>query len=178
QKTAASLTDLLPVTVDGSRSVDDLPGLRERIGIEFRDPGPYVVATSSLRSGELIFRQDELPLLARQSIGRGSVYFLALDPRLAPLLDWDGSEAIWAAIASRVPSGSNWGSGPQNSYAATEAVSSLPSLTLPSILQLLAFLLVYTIVVGPLNYWVLKRRNQLERAWITIPVLVVIFSGV
>ncbi len=178
QKTAASLADLLPVTIDGSRSVDDLPGLRERIGIPFRDPGPYVVATSSLRSGELIFRQDELPLLARQSVGIGSVYFLALDPRLAPLLDWDGSEAVWAAIASRVPSSSSWGSGPQNSYAATEAVSSLPSLTLPSILQLLVFLLVYTVVVGPVNYWVLKRRNRLERAWITIPVLVVIFSGV
>ncbi|MCB8977850.1 MAG: hypothetical protein H6657_10540 [Ardenticatenaceae bacterium] len=178
QKTAVALSDLLPVTIDGSRSVEDLPGLRERIGIPFRDPGPYVVATSSLRSGELIFRQDDLPLLARQSIGRGSVYFLALDPRLAPLLDWDGSEAIWAAIASRVPLGNNWSSGPQNVYAATEAVSSLPSLTLPSILQLLAFLLVYTVVMGPLNYWVLKRRNQLERAWVTIPVLVVIFSGI
>ncbi|MEZ4589723.1 MAG: hypothetical protein R3D55_01070 [Chloroflexota bacterium] len=178
QKTAVSLTDLLPVTVDGSRSVDDLPGLRERIGIPFRDPGPYVVATSSLRSGELIFRQDELPLLARQSVGRGSVYFLALDPRLAPLLDWDGSEAIWAAIASRVPSVSSWGLGPQNSYAATEAVSSLPTLALPSILQLIGFLLVYTVVVGPLNYWVLKRRNQLEKAWLTIPALVVIFSAI
>ncbi|MCB8948020.1 MAG: hypothetical protein H6653_08390 [Ardenticatenaceae bacterium] len=178
QKTAASLTDLLPVTVDGSQSVDDLPGLRERIGIEFRDPGPYVVATSSLRSGELIFRQDELPLLARQSFGRGSVYFLALDPRLAPLLDWDGSEAIWAAIASRVPNVSSWGLGPQNSYAATEAITSLPSLTLPGILQLIGFLLVYTIVVGPLNYWILKRRKQLERAWVTIPALVLIFSAV
>ncbi|WP_420645680.1 DUF7408 domain-containing protein [Candidatus Leptofilum sp.] len=178
QKTAASLTDLLPVTIDGSRSVDDLPGLRERIGIPFRDPGPYVVATSSLRNGELIFRQDELPLLARQSVGRGSVYFLALDPRLAPLLDWDGSEAIWAAIASRVPDLSSWGLGPQNSYAAAEAVTSLPALTLPSILQLIGFLLVYTVVVGPLNYWILKRRRQLERAWITIPTLVLIFSAV
>lgn len=178
QKTAVSLTDLLPVTVDGSRSVDDLPGLRERIGIEFRDPGPYVVATSSLRSGELIFRQDELPLLARQSFGRGSVYFLALDPRLAPLLDWDGSDAIWAAIASRVPTVSNWGLGPQNSYAATEAISSLPTLALPSILQLVGFLLVYTVVAGPLNYWILKRRNQLEKAWLTIPALVIIFSAI
>ncbi len=178
QKTAVALTDLLPVTIDGSQSVDDLPGLRERIGIPFRDPGPYVVATSTLRNGELIFRQDDLPLLARQSVGRGSVYFLALDPRLAPLLDWDGSEAVWASIASRVPNTNNWGLGPQNSYAATTAVSSLPSLTLPSILQLIGFLLVYTIVVGPLNYWVLKRRDQLERAWITIPVLVLIFSGV
>ncbi|GJM43050.1 MAG: hypothetical protein DHS20C20_33320 [Ardenticatenaceae bacterium] len=177
QKTAVSLTDLLPVTVDGSRSVDDLPGLRERIGIEFRDPGPYVVATSSLRSGELIFRQDDLPLLARQSVGRGSVYFLALDPRLAPLLDWDGSDAIWAAIASRTPDVSNWGLGPQNSYAATEAITSLPTLALPSILQLIGFLLVYTVVVGPLNYWFLKRRNQLERAWVTIPALVLIFSA-
>jgi hypothetical protein len=178
QKTAAPLADLLPVTIDGSQSVDDLPGLRERIGIEFRDPGPYVVATSTLRSGELIFRQNDLPLLARQTIGRGSVYFLALDPRLAPLLDWDGSEAIWATIASRVPNTQNWGLGPQNSYAATTAVSSLPSLTLPSILQLIGFLLVYTIVVGPLNYWVLKRRDQLERAWVTIPILVLLFSGV
>lgn len=178
QKTAAALANLLPVTIDGSQTVDDLPGLRERIGIEFRDPGPYVVATSTLRNGELIFRQDDIPLLARQSVGRGSVYFLALDPRLAPLLDWDGSEAIWAAIASRVPNTKNWGLGPQNSYAATTAVSSLPSLTLPSILQLLGFLLIYTIVVGPLNYWVLKRRNQLERAWVTIPVLVLLFSGI
>ncbi|MFZ1396970.1 MAG: hypothetical protein WAS33_08740 [Candidatus Promineifilaceae bacterium] len=178
QKTAVSLTDLLPVTVDGSRSVDDLPGLRERIGIEFRDPGPYVVATSSLRSGELIFRQDDLPLLARQSVGRGSVYFLALDPRLAPLLDWDGSDAIWAAIASRVPAVSSWGLGPQNSYAATEAISSLPTLALPSILQLVGFLLVYTVVAGPLNYWILKRRNQLEKAWLTIPALVIIFSAI
>lgn len=178
QKTAVALSDMLPVTIDGSQTVEDLPGLRERIGIPFRDPGPYVVATSTLRNGELIFRQDELPLLARQSVGRGSVYFLALDPRLAPLLDWDGSEAIWATIASRVPNTQNWGLGPQNSYAATTAVSSLPSLTLPSILQLIGFLLVYTIVVGPLNYWILKRRDQLERAWVTIPVLVLLFSGV
>ncbi len=178
QKTAVALADLLPVTIDGSQSVDDLPGLRERIGIPFRDPGPYVVATSTLRNGELIFRQDDLPLLAHQSVGRGSVYFLALDPRLAPLLDWDGSEAVWAAIASRVPNSSNWGLGPQYNYAATTAVSTLPSLTLPSILQLMGFLLIYTIVVGPLNYWILKRRNQLERAWVTIPVLVMLFSGV
>lgn len=73
---------------------------------------------------------------------------------------------------------SAWGLGPQNSYAATEAVSSLPTLTLPSILQLIGFLLVYTVVVGPLNYWVLKRRNQLEKAWLTIPALVLIFSAV
>ncbi|MCP4416552.1 MAG: hypothetical protein GY805_08015, partial [Chloroflexi bacterium] len=52
------------------------------------------------------------------------------------------------------------------------------ALALPNILQLLAFLLIYTFVMGPLNYWFLKRRNQLERAWITIPVLVIIFSGV
>ncbi len=178
QKTVTALADLLPVTVDGSQTVDDLPGLRERIGIPFRDPGPYVVATSSLRNGELIFRQDELPLLARQPMGRGAVYFLALDPRLAPLLDWDGSEAVWGAIAGRLPGTANWGLGPQNSYAGRTAVSSLPSLTLPSILQLVAFLLIYTVVMGPLNYWILKRRNQLERAWVTIPLLVIIFSGV
>lgn len=178
QKTAVPLADRLPVTLIGSESVADLPALSTAVGQPFRDPGPYLVATSSLRSGELLLHQDGLPLLARQSQGRGAAYFLALDPTLAPLVDWDGSPLVWAEIANRLPRLSPWADGVRNVYAANTAVSSLPSLALPSVLQLVFYLLLYIIVIGPVNYLVLKRRNRRELAWATIPALVVLFSGI
>ncbi len=45
-------------------------------------------------------------------------------------------------------------------------------------LQLVFYLLLYIIVIGPVNYLVLKRRNRRELAWATIPALVVLFSGI
>ncbi|MFQ5436869.1 MAG: hypothetical protein ACE5FD_18585, partial [Anaerolineae bacterium] len=177
QRTATTLTQLLPVTITGSESVDDLPALSQRAGSSFRDPGPYLVTTSSLQNGELLYHQDGLPLLARQDKGRGSVYFLGLDPQLAPLLDWDGSEMLWAEVANRVSDLPPWGIGIQNGYSAQNAVSRLPSLALPSFLGLLAFLLVYVFIVGPVNYFVLKKLKRQEMAWVTIPGLVVLFTG-
>lgn len=177
QKSTAAFRDLLPVTLSGSESVSDLPGFAAQIGEPFRDAGPYVVATSSLRSGDLLYHEAGLPILARQAVGRGHVYFLALDPRLAPLADWDGSPVLWAAVAAKLPQNPFWWDGVQNSYSAYTAVSSLPSLTLPSVLGLVFFLLFYVLAVGPLNYWLLKRRGRRELAWVTVPMLVLVFSG-
>jgi hypothetical protein len=176
QKTAAAFSELLPVTLTGSESVQDLPALSDTLGFPFRDPGPYLLAASSLRSGEMLYHQDGLPLLARHNWGRGSVFFLALDPKLAPLLDWDGSEALFNTIANNTPTAPPWAAGIQSSYQAGEAVASLPSLALPSAVQLVFFLLIYVVVIGPVNYIFLKRTGRRELAWFTIPALVVFFT--
>lgn len=177
QKTAVSLTNLLPVAITGSETVADLPALSQLMGEPFRDPGPYLVAAGSLRRGELLIHQDGLPLLAADQMGRGSVYFLALDPKLAPLLDWDGSERLWDRIANRIPELPAWGKGVQNEYSAATAVSSLPSLALPSVLNMAIFLFVYVIIVGPVNYMVLKRMKRRELAWATIPAIILFFAA-
>ncbi len=177
QQTAAGVQELLPVTVEGSTSVPDLPALAQRVGVPFRDPGPYLVAQSALRSGAIILGEGDLPLLARREIGRGAVYFLALDPTLAPLLDWRGSEPLWAEIAGVTVPEPIWAHGPQNPYMATEALSSLPALALPSVLGLLFFLGLYVVIVGPANYYVVRRLGRRELAWVTIPALILIFSA-
>jgi len=177
QKTSAALADMLPVAISGSETVEDLPALQAAIGEPFRDVGPYLVTTSSLTNGELLLHEDGLPLLAQRPFGQGSVTFLALDPSLAPLLDWAGSETVWAAIADGVPAISPWADGFQNGWAAVSAVSSLPSLAMPPVFQLAGYLLIYVLVVGPLNYVILKRKNKRILAWVTIPIIVLVFSG-
>jgi len=176
QETTAGLTDLLPVDIGGTQLQDDIPSLRQLSGSSFRDPGPYVVTNSGLRSGESLIHEDGLPLLARKEQGRGSVFFLALDPLLAPLLDWDGSVAVWSSVADFAQPLPYWAKGPRDSYAAASAVSSLPAVSLPSPWILLTFLLIYIAVVGPLNYLILRRLGRRELAWVTIPGMVVVFS--
>src|SRR5262249_44206837 len=39
------------------------------------------------------------------------------------------------------------------------------------------FLLVYLLVVGPVNYFGLRWLKKLDLAWVTIPVVVVVFTG-
>ena len=41
-----------------------------------------------------------------------------------------------------------------------------------------AFLIAYLLLVGPVNYFVLKRRGRKELLWVTVPVLALVFSGV
>jgi hypothetical protein len=177
QRTAAAWTDLLPVTISGTVSVDDLPVLASAAGMPFRDPGPYLVTAARPTSGTAILAQDEWPLLATRELGRGQIYFLALDPTLPPLLDWQGSLYLWNEVARRIQALPPWALGAQNSYSATVAVTSLPELALPSTAQLVVFLVLYVAAVGPVNYLVLSRLNRRELAWLTIPALVVLFSG-
>lgn len=178
-QTTAAVADLLPVTISGTVTVADLPALRQPYDKAFRDPGPYLVTESSLRRGEALLLQDNLPLLARQSLGNGFVYFLALDPNVAPLLDWAGNEALWGEIADGARTNlPMWARGFQNSYSAANAVTRLPNLSLPSWALIACFLGIYILVVGPVNYIVLRRLKRRELAWLTIPALVIFFSGI
>lgn len=177
--TAAGVADLLPVTIIGTESVADLPALSEFAGEPLDAPGPYVVTRGELIAGEALIEQDGLPLLARRSLGRGAVFFLALDPKAAPLAGWAGGEGLWRTIALNAPTLPPWAVGIQeSSYAATQAVATIPGLRLPSVWQLVLFLFLYTLVIGPINFLVLRRLKRRELAWVTIPALVLLFSAV
>lgn len=176
QQTTAAFLEKLPVTPAGSATVDDLPSLSLQSGAPFRDPGPYLVTESSLRAGETLLHEDGLPLLARVPEGRGAVYFLALDPNAAPLLDWAGSAELWRRVAQQGPETPGWTQGPRNSYSAGQAVSRLASLRLPSTLWLFLFIFFYVLVIGPVNYLALRRLRRRELAWLSIPALVLFFS--
>jgi hypothetical protein len=92
------------------------------------------------------------------------------------LSDWDGSEVVWNEIVSRIPPLPAWAIGAKNGYAAKSAISSLPSLRLPSAGLLFLFLVIYIVTIGPLNYLVLKRMGRRELAWLTIPGLALAFT--
>ena len=183
-RTVAGLADpstgsgqrLLPVTVGGTRPVDDLWGLGERMGVPVATAGPpYAIAEAVLREGEVLIEQDDLILLARRPCGAGKVDFLAFDAGLNPFPSWEDNARLWGFIVGAGTVGAR-GIAVRSGYQARNAINAIPSLELPSALLILAFMLVYTLLIGPVNYVFLRKLDRRELAWLSIPLLIAGFT--
>ncbi|GAB4574452.1 MAG: hypothetical protein Kow0077_21080 [Anaerolineae bacterium] len=177
--TGAGLADLLPLELSGSTTVDDLTPLAAyagRTADSLQEPD-VIVATGTLRPGaDTLVAVDGLPVLIRQRRGGGLVDYLAVDPALAPFRNWRAHASLWDALFYVPNQQPAWGQGVQDWEAAELAVRQSPGFALPSALEMFGMLIVYIIVIGPVNYLVLRMLGRREWAWLTIPALVVIFS--
>ena len=59
----------------------------------------------------------------------------------------------------------------------TQALSNLPSLNLPAWWLIGSLILVYVLLVGPVNYVVLRAMNRRALAWITVPAIAIVAAG-
>jgi hypothetical protein len=183
QSTAAGLTDLLPLTPDDSLELDNLAGLATlggALNMAQELSAQAVIATGDLRSdAEILAANPEgEPLLLRRRLGAGTVDYLAADPGAQPLRDWDGMQNLWFSLASSTAPRPSWANGFYNWDRAGQASEILPGYNiLPDVLPLCGFLVAYIALVGPINYVILNRLNRREYAWVTIPILIIVFSA-
>jgi hypothetical protein len=183
-RTAAGLpASLLPFLPGSEVEVDALPGLADFTGGDtVRVPGPFVVATGEIREGRTLVTQDGVPLVRARTVGSGSVYFVALDLAASPFDAWTGTTPFWEKLMSPGAAYPEWlppdmSARQMKSGQMGYALSNLPSLDLPSIRGLGVLLLLYVLLVGPVNYLVLRWKKRLHWAWGTIPLITLAFSA-
>jgi hypothetical protein len=174
---------LLPFTPRGLEEVEQIDALSAFAGGEqVRIPGPFTVATGETREGHSLLSQGQLTLIQERAVDRGFVDFIALDLARAPFDAWSGTSAFWEALLSPGADYPEWlpydVSLRQNRASSMPyALSNLPALELPSIRSLALLLAVYILIVGPVNYLVLRWRKRLHLAWVTTPLFTLIFSA-
>lgn len=90
-----------------------------------------------------------------------------------------GSEsAAWAAVVKRANQPTfGWGDPAGNFYGLSEASSTLRSLTLPDVPLAALLFTGYIVLIGPLVFYVMKKRNAREWNWLLIPVLALGVTG-
>ena len=148
----------------------------------------FTVSGSKLVSGRVLAQEGDVPLAVLNRHGQGGVLFLAFDPSAQPLAGWVGMAQVWRELLypSLPPSGvlsgqasrrDTWG--PFSSWGprSQQALSNLPAVDFPSINLLLGLIGGYILLVGPVNYVVLRRLKRPGLTWVTIPALVLLFSG-
>ncbi len=178
QKTSAGLRDLLPLAPASTITLED-PAAFGAYAASVPPVGSVVAAVGATTSGAVtLLKAGDTPLVTVRRSGFGNVTFLAADPSLVPFKGWDGLPGLFRAILSQPIARPSWAGGFRTNWSpANDAINALPGLDLPSALQICGFLGLYLLVVGPLNYLVLRRLQRRELAWLTIPMIVVVFSG-
>jgi hypothetical protein len=185
QSTLAGVPDtLLPLEIQQTGEVQNLPGLEKWAGEDkpIRIAGPFVAAESHSDKGTKLAEQDGLPLVWELAHDRGYVNFVALDLSGSPFDAWNGTKDFWEKLVARTavyPVSAPPDVSARQQYASSMPypLSNLPMLDLPSAQGLALLLGIYILLVGPVNYLVLRRQKKLHLAWITIPMITLFFSA-
>ena len=179
---------LMPVQIGDAVELRRAPAL-ERLGNSpFPAAFPFTVSGSKLVSGRVLAQERDVPLAVLSRYGRGSVLFLAFNPVAQPLAGWVGMPQVWkellypslppsVLLSDQASRGNPWGPFSSWGLRSPQALSNLPALEFPSINLLLGLIGGYILLVGPVNYVVLRRLRRPGLTWVTIPALVLLFSG-
>jgi hypothetical protein len=173
EKAAAGLADLLPVEITGEVAQGDLTPLGDFAGA-FDTPPAAAPLSQARPTAEAALLPADAPLLFRRQYGTGTVTFSAFD--FASLRGWTGEPMLWGQVLAPITTFAPGASARLNQIDLIQNVIQLP-LTLPSAWVLLCFLVGYILVIGPLNYLLLRRLRRLELAWVTVPAVVLLFAA-
>ncbi len=128
----------------------------------------------SAGAGRVLATVGSQVIAAERPYGNGAVALVGIDPTSSWMGPDKAASRLWRSLVpGRASSGGLAGS---DDSQLVNAVASLPSLALPPIGGLLLLLLGYIVLIGPVNYLVLRRLDRRDWAWLTMPLLIGIFA--
>lgn len=184
RKTLAGLSSaILPMQVNGTTTLNSVQALAGLSGVE--------VATGGLGTGAHAWLSEAgRPLLAESFVGSGLVTMATFDWNQEPIAGWSGADVLLRQIlvrtlfsstsaqnASFAKGGGTGASITERSNALSQSLGSIPALDLPSLLVIGLLVLVYVLLVGPINYFALRAVHRRALAWITVPLIAIVASA-
>lgn len=136
--------------------------------------GALTAMAGSLTHGRALATSGDRVVAADLAYGNGRVTIIGFDPTTGWLAKSANAETLWRGVVpDRTGDAAILGDDSQ----LVQAVYQLPALALPPTSGLLVIIAAYILIIGPINYLILKRLDRRELAWITMPVLVLAFAG-
>jgi hypothetical protein len=185
---SSGLDAILPIDARGTVTVPDLPELTETYG-RFESSDPALIISAVARAGAAtLIGTPTRPIVAERFYGSGLVRFVAINPKLNPYRGWGAGKDLWNDLllpaAEAKPRQVNWitlgsrGNSTSSNWGIQNFLFRLAEIEPPSPKYFVLFLLFYILLVGPINYLFLRWMGKLDRAWLTIPAVVLVFTGV
>ena len=162
---------------------------------------PILISTATLAHAPagtintVILSAGNVPLLVQRQQGQGAIYYLAFDPILEPLASWSGIHTFWQSLLLRtlgtqllspntgapiLPSNGAFNASNPNlpliGMGMENLLYSLLPYTLPLPWPLIAILLGYLLVLGPLRF-LFTHFTKRRWNWRIILCSLVVFSG-
>ncbi len=183
-----ALRPLLPVQVQGLGELASLNAVGAFVGHNPPAGKATITLSQPVPSGEILLQQNGVPLIARRPYGLGAILFLAFSPWDQPMRGYEGNPAFWQQLLQLVPDlppsyylntlfriqtgfTENYYYAPYNPSRPTTSFK----VRMPASELIIGLLLAYFVLVVPVNYYLLKRFRALDWAWLTVPLIAVLF---
>jgi hypothetical protein len=186
-KTAGAFQAIAPVTYQATTSVTELPKLANTGEKELLLTEPFTLSVAGpVKDAEVVISEGSTPIFVKRASGLGEVWYAAYDLSLNPLASWNGNTKLWEKVLQDrfdqyVRNGQssnkmNISYGGDSFWELNNALEYFPTLKPPKIGVLTWILMLYALVVGPILYFILRKMDRREWAWLLIPALAVITS--
>jgi hypothetical protein len=172
---------LVPGNLRGARTLGALSGLQSLAGT--RPPVQRTIVTVlDHPRGSVVASQAGLPLVVRQRLGQGRIIYLAFDPAVDAFPRWHGAVTLLSDLVTQAApqavgrvTSSGQGSFFNDRFGPStmrQVLANVPdNATWPSLFLLIALVILSILIVGPVNFMLLRRLGKRELAWVAIPVL-------
>ena len=186
RKTLAGLPNaIVPMQATGSVVLGNAAVLGNVTGVE--------IATGTVSPRATVWvTEGGRPLLIEQPTGAGLIAMATFDWAQGSVSTSTAAATLLRQVVIRSTYGNTSGSVlnnvssgkgmPTNSVATrggslSQSLGNMPALDLPAWWVIGALVLVYVLLVGPVNYFVLRRLKRRALAWVTVPTIALIASG-
>lgn len=152
--------DVLPVQAGHSGQVELRDALR-----------PYA-GEKAIPEGKIGVYNQELPLFTSKEVGQGRVLFVNYDVAAEPLASWQYNSQLWQTVLMRhgaqevLEDQTYWD---QMTRPFLELSKQIPGVHTPAPLWMVVLWTGYVVLIAPLTYYILKRRDKRQWAWGIIP---------
>jgi hypothetical protein len=137
-----------------------------------------------LRDGAtpLVTADDGAILMSMRPVGAGRVILIGSDLATDEYRGWAGAPRLWTRLLPTNAAleqffGGEFPIRQEMENSMSGALSTLPALDVPPAELLLIVIVAYILLIGPVSYFVLRRVDRRELAWVTAPLLVVVFTA-
>ncbi|MCC6698847.1 MAG: hypothetical protein IT365_24695 [Candidatus Hydrogenedentes bacterium] len=178
--------------VDASRRTDSLmngmlpellpfrpQGADQKSFTIFGEDMPY--AHGDVSRGEVLIESDGVPLVVRRNVGLGSVVCFAVEPNSPVWRKWEGHADLWPRILAFLNDVSRSDTLPYMRGQEDRKVflrslvqtNRRAGLRLGLVILLIAL---YAVLVGPVDYWLVRKLGAPRLTFITFPAMVAVFT--
>lgn len=170
----AALTAMEPSQV---LSLARLGSLRSWCGEAFVPPsGGAVLAVTGPPVGEggpALLTEAGSPLARVRHAGLGETLWVGFDPFGQAFREWEGAARFWQTASRELLSAPPEPRLPplETVEPARAAARSIPRLSSPPVGLMAGFAVVYALLFGPVNLWLLRRLRRTVRAWLLMPAI-------
>jgi len=180
QKTLKGLIDIKNIKVDGLDSIETFSDLKGPSGDVFEGEAPLLITKLSMNKDDELFREGDETLIYKVKIASGNLLITTFDLGLDPFIQWNEKSDFFSNILEKYMSFQTENDmkymGASGYYRSQNIVEYLPQDKMPSMKIILGIIVLFILIVGPINYIILKGIDKRELAWITIPSIVLLFS--